>query len=968
DPSWDAGLVTKANIGDYVWADNNFNGKQDSGEPGVAGVTVRLLDASGNQATDDNGVLIPDVVTNASGAYSFTNLRPGQYEVRFTRPAGYIFTTKDAAAATDTTDSDAVISGANIGRTLVTTLDPSETDNTWDAGLVKLASIGDFVWGDTNNNGQQDSGETGVAGAIVTLLDSSGNPVTTDAVGNTINPITTLANGAYSFTNLDPRVSYMVEFQRPANTVFATPNTGSDTTDSDAIPSGTLPLGIGRTGLITLTAGQNDTTIDAGLVPAASIGDTVFYDNDNSGTQTGGDAPVQGVTVRLLNSSGVQAVDERGNVIPDQTSDASGAYSFTELRPGTYSLAFSTLPTNYTFAQRDIGANDAIDSDPNRFTGLTITTVLSPGENDTSWDAGLVLAASLGDFVWIDVNANGQQDGGEVGLAGVTVNLLDGSGAAVDNPNTPAVDTYSATTGINGNYQFVGLPPNQTYKVQFVRPTNYVFTVSNTGVDASDSDGVLTGQTTVANVSTINITTLLPGDADNTWDQGVLLPSALGDVVWRDNNDDGLQTSGEPGINGVTVRLLDSAGVAVDNPNVAGTQNYTTTTATVSTIAGTYAFTNLYPGNYIVEFVTPTGYKRADYFVGAGTNATTDSDMQTSGAGAGRTLPITLPYNTTDNTWDAGFVPLATIGNFVWRDINNNGIQDAGETGVAGAKVTLLDSTGTAVTTDGMGNAIAPITTTASGAYSFTNLDPDIDYIVQFTLPTPAVGAAGYKFSPEDVTTGGGNDTNDSDADTTTGKTAVIPLNPGQTDNDRDAGLTPLAQIGDYVWVDTNGNGQQNGTEVGINNVRVDLYLTSDLTTSIANMLTTNNPVGGAAGYYQFLNLDAGNYTVKFTLLSGYIFSRQDIGSDNTDSDANRFTGFTGSYTLAWGGSTQTVDAAIVQPASLGDFVWYDTNDDGLQTGGEIGQSGVVVRLLDTSNAAIDNPNTPAVNDAYVLT
>lgn len=129
-----------------------------------------------------------------------------------------------------------------------------------------------------------------------------------------------------------------------------------------------------------------------------------------------------------------------------------------------------------------------------------------------------------------------------------------------------------------------------------------------------------------------------------------------------------------------------------------------------------------------------------------------------------------------------------------------------------------------------------------------------------------------------------------------------------------------MAQLGDYVWVDTNGNGQQDSGELGINGVTVDLYLSSDLTTIIATTTTANNPVGGAAGYYQFLNLDAGNYTVKFTLASGYIFTRQDTGADASDSDANRFTGFTGSYILGWAGTTQTVDAGIVLPASLGDY------------------------------------------------
>jgi Tol biopolymer transport system component len=959
--SVDAGLVAPASIGDQVWADNNLNGVQDNSESGVAGVTVRLLNSGGTQATDDTGALIPDTTTDATGVYTFANLRSGQYEVRFTLPAGYIFTTLDAAI--DTVDSDAIVSGANIGRTVLTTLSAAEADTSWDAGLVKLASIGDLVWRDANNNGQQDVGESGVNGVTVTLLDSTGTPVTSDALGNAIAPITTPASGAYSFDNLDPRQTYIVQFERLTTDVFATANSGADATDSDAVPSGTLPAGIGRSGTITLTAGAADTSVDAGMVVAAAIGNAVFYDNDNSGTQTAGDTPVPAVTVRLLDSAGVQSLDERGNVIPDQTTDVNGLYHFTGLLPGTYGLAFFTLPTDYTFAQIDVGADDAVDSDPNRFTGLTPTTLLDVGEDDTTWDAGLVQAAALGDLVWVDVNANGQQDAGETGLSGVTVNLLDGTGAAVDNPNTPAVDSYSMTTDSNGNYLFDGLPPNLTYRVQFIRSGNYVFAPANSGADATDSDGQLSGQTTVASVMTVDITTLIPNASDLTWDQGMLLPSGLGNFVWRDGNDDGLQTAAEPGISGATVNLLDSTGTPVDDPNTTGTQNYTLD----SNAAGGYLFTNLYPGTYILEFITPTGCKRADYLVGAGANAATDSDMQISGADAGRTPAITLAYDSTDLTWDAGFVPLATLGDFVWRDNNDNGVQDAGEPGISGATVNLLDSTGTTVTTDGMGNAINPVTTPASGAYTFTDLDPDLDYIVQFTLPTPATGVAGYTFSPQNA----GADTADSDADFVTGRTAVIALNPGQTDNTQDAGMTPLAQIGDYVWNDLNGDGAQGGAgETGVDGVVVKLYLASDLTTALYTTTTAANPVGGAAGYYQFLNLDAGTYVVEFTLPNDYIFTRQDAATatDTTDSDANRFSGQTGSYTLTWGETNQTADAGIVQPASLGDFVWYDTNDNGLQDVGESGQNGIVVRLLDTTNAAVDNPNTVAVNDAYVVT
>ncbi|MBK9462535.1 MAG: carboxypeptidase regulatory-like domain-containing protein [Sphingobacteriales bacterium] len=61
--------------------DTNGDGIQDAGEPGVSGVTVTLYDA--------NGDVLATTTTDASGAYSFTNLPPDTYQVGFTLPAGY---------------------------------------------------------------------------------------------------------------------------------------------------------------------------------------------------------------------------------------------------------------------------------------------------------------------------------------------------------------------------------------------------------------------------------------------------------------------------------------------------------------------------------------------------------------------------------------------------------------------------------------------------------------------------------------------------------------------------------------------------------------------------------------------------------------------------------------------------------------------------------------------------------------
>jgi hypothetical protein len=111
------------------------------------------------------------------------------------------------------------------------------------------------------------------------------------------------------------------------------------------------------------------------------------------------------------------------------------------------------------------------------------------------------------------------------------------------------------------------------------------------------------------------------------------------------------------------------------------------------------------------------------------------------------------------------------VGDFVWNDLNGNGIQDGGEAGYAGVTVKLLGSDGTTV--------LATTTTNASGNYSFTNL-PAGTYYVQFVAPS------GTTFTTANV---GADDTKDSDADVSTGKTAVITLAAGQTNNTIDAGL-----------------------------------------------------------------------------------------------------------------------------------------------------------------------------------
>jgi hypothetical protein len=94
-------LVT---IGDYVWYDANRDGLQDASEAGVNGVLVTLYNAA--------DFVLGTTVTNASGLYLFTNIPPGNgYYVRFSRPAGYVFSLPLVGGTTAANNSKADTSG-----------------------------------------------------------------------------------------------------------------------------------------------------------------------------------------------------------------------------------------------------------------------------------------------------------------------------------------------------------------------------------------------------------------------------------------------------------------------------------------------------------------------------------------------------------------------------------------------------------------------------------------------------------------------------------------------------------------------------------------------------------------------------------------------------------------------------------------------------------------------------------------
>lgn len=114
--------------------------------------------------------------------------------------------------------------------------------------------------------------------------------------------------------------------------------------------------------------------------------------------------------------------------------------------------------------------------------------------------------------------------------------------------------------------------------------------------------------------------------------------------------------------------------------------------------------------------------------------------------------------------------PPSSLGDRVWEDLNENGVQDAGEPGLAGVMVNLLDCSGA---------LLATTNTDANGLYRFDALQAG-SYAVQFVAPPS------YEFSPPAQ---GFDAFLDSDADPLAGRTGCIDLPSGMDVVNIDAGL-----------------------------------------------------------------------------------------------------------------------------------------------------------------------------------
>ena len=378
-----------------------------------------------------------------------------------------------------------------------------------------------------------------------------------------------------------------------------------------------------------------------------------------------------------------------------------------------------------------------------------------------------------------DANCSNSSDGqatvtGQGGSLPYTYSWSNGATTAINTNLLPGAYTVTVTDSdgcsVSSTVQ-VGAPPQMTCQTQLVAPIT-IYGGSNGSASVTAGGGVApytyawasgaTSQTASNLAAGVQNVTVTDSHSCTCVTQITMTnPSKIGNFVWQDINQNGIQDTGEPGIQNITVHLLGTT-------NTGAPINMTD----VTDLDGQYDFDGLLPGFYHIEVDLLPNHIFTLADIG---NDALDSDIHPA-TGSSDTFLLAPAYF--DNRWDAGIIILdekINIGDFVWQDADHNGIQDLNENGLSGIPVKLISMPGNTI--------VASTTTNLLGKYLFPDVMPGT-YLVEFSLGTLPNG---YIFAPQNQ---GSDDEKDSDPDPATGRTAQFQVLPFTVDNlSIDAGI-----------------------------------------------------------------------------------------------------------------------------------------------------------------------------------
>ncbi|MBI4748082.1 MAG: hypothetical protein HY774_06305, partial [Acidobacteria bacterium] len=625
--------------------------------------------------------------------------------------------------------------------------------------------------------------------------------------------------------------------------------------------------------------------------PTGTVTGHVFTDTNGDGIQNGGEPDLVGVSVTITPATGSPIT---------VTTDASGNYTASGVAAGSATVDVAD-PAN---------TNETTNVDPQ-------TVTVTGNSTTTATTVGFQPVGTVTGHVFTDTNGNGVQDSGEPDLSGVSV--------TVDSANGPPI---TVTTDANGNYTATNVAAGLT-SVNVADPAN---TIETTNVDPQN---VTVTQGATATAATVGF-------------QGF---GSVSGHVFTDTNGNGIQDSGEPDLNGVSVTITPANGSPVTvTTNASG--NYSASNIPVGNVtinvadpANTIETTNVDPQTVTVTAGANTaaanvGFQQVGTVTGHVFTDTNGNGIQDSGepdlSGVNVTVdsvngaPVTVttdangnytanniptgstsvdvadPANTTETTnvdpqtvtvnvgatttaATVGFQPIGSVSGHVFTDTNGNGIQDSGEPDLNGVSVTITPANGSPVT----------VTTNASGNYSASNIPAGS---VTINVADPANTVETTNVDPQTVTV------------TVGANTAAANV-----------GFQQVGTVTGHVFTDTNGNGTQDSGEPNLGGVSV----TVDSVNGPPVTVTTD-----ANGNYTASNIPTGSTTV-------------DVADPANTTETTNVDPQT--VTVSVGATTTAATVGFQPVGTVSGHVFTDTNGNGIQDSGEPNLSGVDV-VIDSDN------------------
>lgn len=680
---------------------------------------------------------------------------------------------------------------------------------------------------------------------------------------------------------------------------------------------------------------SNDGTLDASNIRIQDIpGAGLSYSGDNSNLNANVNA-VGGSVFEILS-------------LPFGTSE-----SF-EISYDIGSTYQGLTVTNIVMIIQDDG--DDVDSDPDQDFNVDEDGDFDPFDDDEAeiiLDVEQVYDLSIektelssgpyypGDVITYTITVNNE---GSLNASGIGIEDIPDPALTFVGDNVGGVPSVSSSAPLNYTISNLPLRSSVSFNISFeVDPvfqldsvTNYVQIILDDGDDI-DSDP-LTGELVDED---------LDGNGDDDDEDRIDLEISqiydlsirktlltTGTIYPGDNISFRIDIINEGTLNASNVEITENpdVGLIYQGSNVAGDPNISELSSTQFLIASLPAYSST---SFVVDYDIDFAYFNSQINNIVRISAD-DGDDVDSNPDLDETVDEDGDGNAFDDDEDISNVAVFVgfyLGDYVWHDLNGDGLQSFGEPGIPDIEVRLYNR---------LGFLVERTRTDGDGYYSFEEVYPG-DYYLSFEV--------GEDYFPtwDEV---GGNRSVDSNVTEEFGPGTTDLYNLDADDLSIDAGFVQCAYIGGTVWFDYDRDNVRDVTENGINGMIVELYRLEPYGWTLWSSTVTghNEDTPSDDGFYKFCAMP-GQYYLKFNNPPETLVAvAPDRAPEDFDSDVTgRYgEGTTNDIVVFSGDDRCDVGAGYYLMGTIGDYIWLDSNGNGMRESYESGVSGVLVNAVNS--------------------